>query len=181
MPDVYNDFAIECFSTRKRRKIIDKKLIDLMEDQINKELYSAYLYYDIAEYYRSKGLDGFHKRFEDQAREEIEHAEKFAEYLHDNDVAFKLKTIAAPENDFKNLREPLVLQNTHEKYVTSLIHQLYDCAEKVGDTATKHFLGWYVNEQIEEEKTAKDLLEQYDLYAKDGGIGLYQVNKDLLK
>lgn len=54
---------------------MDKKLIDLMEDQINKELYSAYLYYDIAEYYRSKGLDGFHKRFEDQAREEIEHAE----------------------------------------------------------------------------------------------------------
>lgn len=158
---------------------MEQELIDLIETQINKELYSAYLYFDIAEFYRSKSLDGLHSWFEKQAQEEIEHAEKFAEYLHDSDVQFKLLPIDAPSNKFDDLRAPLTLQIEHEKYVTSLIHNIYKVAEKIGDIATKNFVSWYVSEQIEEEKTAKDMLDKYDLFAKDGGLGLYQFDKDI--
>ena len=71
------------------------------------------------------------------------------------------------------------MQIEHEKYVSSLIHQLYLTAEDVRDIATVKFLGWYVEEQIEEEKKATDLLDRYDLFAKDSGLGLYQLDKDL--
>ncbi len=155
-----------------------KKTIKLIEEQINKELYSAYLYYDIAEYYRAKGLDGLHTHFEAQAQEEIEHAEKFAEYLHDMEVSFKLLPIDAPDNDFKDLREPLALQVTHEKYVTELICGIEKQAEKDGDSQTKNFIQWYVTEQMEEEKHSKEMLDKYDLFAKDGGYALYMYDKE---
>ncbi len=158
-----------------------KDMISLMEQQINKELYSAYLYYDIAEYYRSKGLDGLHAHFEAQAREEIEHAEKFSEYLHDMEVSFKLLPIEAPNNNFKDLREPLALQLEHEKYVTSLILKIVDQADKDGDRRTANFADWFVTEQLEEEKHSKEMLGKYDLYAKDGGLGLFQYDKQYLK
>ena len=152
----------------------------LIEDQINKELYSAYLYFDIAEYYRAKGLKGFHVWFEQQAREEIEHAERFAEYLHDLSVPFVLKPIEAPSNDFQSIREPLVLQIKHEKYVTSLIHAIVRQAEKDGDIGTVDFLSWYVAEQREEEEKATALLTRYDVFADGDKVGLYHMDKDLL-
>ena len=149
----------------------------LIENQINKELYSAYLYFDIAEYYRSRGLDGLHEHFEEQAREEIEHAEKFAEYLHDMEVEFSLLPIDAPKNSFKTLRDPLVLQLEHEKYVTSLILDIKKQAEKDKDFKCSNFIEWYISEQMEEEKHSKDMLDLYDLIAKDGGLGLYTFDK----
>lgn len=155
------------------------ELKNLIEDQINKELYSAYLYFDIAEFYRAKGLKGFHVWFEKQAQEEIEHAERFAEYLHDLAVPFVLKPIAAPDNHFESIREPLVLQVTHEKYVTSLIHAIARQAEKDGDVGTVDFLSWYIAEQREEEEKASALLTRYDLFADGDKVGLYHLDKDL--
>lgn len=155
------------------------ELKQLIEQQINKEFYSAYFYYGIAEYYRSKGLDGFHAWFEAQAQEEVEHAEKFAEYLHDREISFQLLPIEAPDCTFADLREPLARQVEHEKLVTSLILAIYQQACDDNDILTRSFLQWFVTEQLEEEKTAKELLEQYDLFAKDNATGLYQMNKDL--
>ena len=156
------------------------ELKNLIEDQINKELYSAYLYFDIAEFYRAKGLKGFHEWFEKQAQEEIEHAERFAEYLHDLAVPFALKPIAAPENHFESIREPLVLQINHEKYVTSLIHAIVRQAEKDGDVGTVDFLSWYVSEQREEEEKATSMLTRFDLFADGDKVGLYHMDKDLV-
>ena len=160
---------------------MNKKLLALIEDQINKELWSAYIYYDMAEFYRSKGLDGFHKWFENQAREEVEHAEKFMEFLHDRDEEFALKSIEAPNQKYKDLREPLVYQVEHEKLVTSLILNIYKCAKEVGDISAEVFMHWYVNEQMEEESHSKDLLDRYDMYGKDGGLGLHQIDKEIGK
>lgn len=158
---------------------MNKELTELIENQINKELWSAYLYLDVAEYYRSKGFDGLHKYFEAQAKEEVEHAEKFMEFLHDEDISFELKLIEGPKNHFKDLREPLVFQIEHEKVVTSLIYKIYDKAVEVKDHRVSEFLRWYINEQTEEEKTAKDLLDRYDLLSTSGGIGLLKFDKSL--
>ena len=160
---------------------MDKQLHDLIEDQINKELWSAYISLDMAEYYQAKGLHGLHAWFEKQAKEEVEHAEKFMEFLHDRDESFSLKPIAAPGKVYKDLREPLVYQIEHEKLVTSLILAIYNKAKEVGDVLVEHFMSWYVNEQLEEESHSKELLDQYDLFAKDGGLGLREFDKDCEK
>lgn len=160
---------------------MDKKIYELINDQINKELYSAYAYYAVAEYYQEHGLHGFHSWFEHQASEEVEHAEKFAEYLQTNGKKVILKSIEVLDKDFKDLREPLVFQVEHEAYVTSLIHAILAEANKQDDFNTQSFLGWFIEEQMEEEKTAKELLCKYDLLAKEGGLGLYRLDKDLSK
>ena len=158
---------------------MDKKLKDLIEDQINKELWSAYIYYDMAEFYRARGLDGFHHYFEKQAHEEYEHAEKFAEYLQDLGVAFEMKPIAAPGYKYHDFRDPLVTQLEHEKLVTSLIEKIYAESVALKDYKTTAFLTWYINEQFEEEKIAKDLLDKFDLFAKDDKAMLYKLDKEL--
>lgn len=160
---------------------MDKKLQTLIEDQINKELWSAYIYFDMAEYYRAKSLDGFHKWFEAQAKEEFEHAEKFAEFLQDLEVPFRLKAIAEPGKEYKDIREPLVYQCEHEALVTSLINNIHKVAVELGDSKVTNFIQWFIAEQMEEEKTAKELLSKYDLFGKDGGLGLYELDKELGK
>lgn len=158
---------------------MDNKLHDLIEDQINKELWSAYFYYDIAEYYRSKNLDGFAARFKHQAHEEVEHADKFVNFLQDLEIPFVLKAVPGPEEKFKDFRDPLLFQVKHEAYVTSLIYGIYNRAYDVKDLGVQNFIQRYIAEQLEEEKTAKDLLAKFDLIAKDGGIAVYQFDKDL--
>lgn len=160
---------------------MDKKLYELMNDQINKELYSAYAYYAVAEFYRGKGLFGFHTWFENQAREEMEHAEKFAEYIQDHGEKVALKNIEVVDRSFKDLRDPLVFQEEHEAYVTSLIYGLLKRANEVDDFTAASFLDWYITEQAEEEKHAKELTLKYDLFAKDGGLGLYKLDQELGK
>lgn len=157
---------------------MEESLRLLMEDQVNKELWSAYLYLDIAEYYRAKGMDGLHSWFEAQAREEVEHAEKFMEFLHDCDVAFVLKPIEAPHKTFKDLREPLVFQLEHEKLVTSLIKNIQSVAHKLDDVTVMNFMNWFISEQFEEEKHSKELIEKYDLLC-DTGLGLFEFDKSL--
>lgn len=160
---------------------MEKKVYELINEQINKELYSAYAYYAVAEYYRAKGLHGFHTWFEKQAQEEIEHAEKFSEYLQDNGLKVVLKSIEVLNEEFKDLRDPLLFQIKHESYVTSLIHAIYAEVSKGDDYATANFLDWFIEEQREEEKNARDLLIKFDLFAKEGGLGLYELDKELGK
>lgn len=157
------------------------KLIKLIQSQINWELYSAYAYYAVAEFYRSKGLPGFHSYFEKQAKEEIEHAEKLSEYLQDHDVAIELADIKALKEKFVSLRDPLVFFVNHEKEVTALIHALYREARAEDDLEAMEFLSWYVKEQGEEEKSSSDLLQKFDLFASNGGLGLYELDKELAK
>lgn len=158
---------------------MNEELVALIEDQINKELWSGYLYYGVAEYYRAKGLDGFHAWFMKHAIEETEHAEKFCEYLQDRGISFKFKPIEPLTRTFNDIREPLEFQVEHEKVVTGLINNIYALANKLDDVLTKNFIQWFITEQLEEEKTAKDLLEHYDLFCKDSPSGLYHFDKDL--
>lgn len=112
---------------------MEKHVFELLNDQINKELYSAYLYLDIANYYDDKGLDGFANWYEIQAKEEMDHAMLIYHYLHNNDQSVTLKEIAKPDKIFTDLMGPLKIALEHEKYVTSLINNIYAAAQGVND------------------------------------------------
>lgn len=147
--------------------MLKKEVASLLEQQINKEFYSAYLYLDISNYYYSKNLDGFGNWFKIQAQEERDHALLFLTYLQNNGEAPKLAAIDAPDKVFNNFRDPLIAVLKHEQYVTALINNIYAEAMKVNDFRTLQFLDWFVKEQGEEEKNANDLLGRFDLFGSD--------------
>ncbi|MBQ3405297.1 MAG: ferritin [Oscillospiraceae bacterium] len=157
---------------------MDKKIRDLLNDQINKEFYSAYLYLDIANFYSAKGLDGFANWFEIQAKEEQSHAMLFYQFLHNNDQLVELEAIGKPDKTFSTLSDPLEAALEHEKYVTSLINNIYAAAQKAKDFRTVQFLDWFVKEQGEEEKNANDLITKMELFGSDPK-GLYMLNSEL--
>ena len=157
---------------------MDKKVAGLLNDQINKELYSAYLYLDMANFYSAKGLDGFANWYEIQAREEQDHAMLMYKYLHNNGQAVTLEAVAKPDKEFKELADPLKAAHGHEQYVTSLINAIYDAAQAVKDYRTVQFLDWFVKEQGEEEKNSSDLITKMELFGGDAK-GLYMLNSEL--
>ncbi len=157
---------------------MNEKVAALLVDQINKELYSAYLYLDLANFYNDKGLDGFANWYDVQVEEEMSHAKLMKQYLRNNGVAITLQTIAKPDKAFANLKDPIVIGLEHEKYVTSLIHAIYAAAQEDHDFRTMEFLNWFVKEQGEEEKNAQDLLNKFELFGDDARA-LYLLDNEL--
>ena len=157
---------------------MDQKVASLLNDQINKEFYSAYLYLDMANFYTRKGLDGFANWYEIQAKEEQDHAMLMYQYLHNNDVEVTLEAIAKPDKAFSTLMDPLKAGLEHEKYVTSLINNIYSAAVAVNDFRTTQFLDWFIKEQGEEEKNSTDLITKMELFGDDAR-SLYMLNSEL--
>lgn len=157
---------------------MNEKVAALLNTQINKELYSAYLYLDIANFYSKKGLDGFANWYEIQAKEEQDHAMLMYRYLHNNDVDVTLEAIAKPDKTFNNLMDPLKAGLEHERYVTSLINTIYAAAQEVSDFRTTQFLDWFIKEQGEEEKNSMDQITKMELFGDDAR-SLYMLNSEL--
>ena len=158
--------------------MLDQKVIELLNDQINKEFYSAYLYLDIANYYTANDLDGFGNWYNIQAQEERDHALLFLKYLQNNGVKVDLKAIDKPSEVFENHLDPLLVGAKHERYVTDLIHNIYDAAYGVKDFRTMQFLDWFVKEQLEEEENADKLVNKYKLFGDDPK-SLYLLDQEL--
>ncbi len=158
--------------------MLDKKVIELLNDQINKELYSAYLYLDIANYYIDIDLDGFGNWYNIQAQEERDHALLFIKYLQSNGVKVTLKAVDEPDEKFEKPIDPLLAGAKHERYVTSLIHNIYDAAYSVKDFRTMQFLDWFVKEQLEEEENADKLVNKFNLFGDDPK-SLYLLDQEL--
>lgn len=157
---------------------MEQKVIELLNNQVNKELYSAYLYLDMANFYSAKGLDGFANWFEIQAKEEQDHAMLFYQYLHNNSQTVTLEAIDKPDKTFTELADPLKVALVHECYVTSLINTIYAAAQEVNDFRTVQFLDWFIKEQGEEEKNTSDLITKMELFGADAK-GLYMLNSEL--
>ena len=157
---------------------MDAKVSQLLNEQINKEFYSAYLYLDMANFYSAKGLDGFANWFEIQAKEEQDHAMLMYEYMHNNDQTVTLEAIAKPDKVFAELIDPLRAALEHEQYVTASIHTIYAAAKASDDFRAMQFLDWFVKEQGEEEKNASDLITKMELFGSDAR-GLYMLNQEL--
>ena len=158
---------------------MDKKVYELLNDQINKELYSGYLYLSFADYYEAEGLKGFANWYVIQAQEERDHALIFRRYLIDNDCPVVLKAIDEPDKKFKSHIEPLEAALEHEKYVTSLINDIYAAADKAKDYRTLQFLKWFIDEQMEEEANASEMVSNMKLFGTDPK-GLYALDREYL-
>ena len=158
--------------------MLDKKVKDLINAQINKELYSSYLYLDFANYYEDQGLSGFAHWYDIQAREEVEHAMKLRTYLFDNGERVVFEAIAKPDKELANVEEGLQAALAHERYISASINEIYEAASEIKDYKTVEYLNWFVREQVEEEKNAEDLLKKYQLFGKECR-GLYALDKDM--
>ena len=158
--------------------MLNKKVANLINEQVNKEFYSAYLYLSFADYYEDEGLDGFANWYIIQAQEEMEHAMMMRRYLLDNGISVKLDTIEKPNKVFANIKEPLEAGLEHEQYVTSLINKIYSAAFELKDFKTMQFLDWFIKEQTEEEKNAGDLVKKMKMFAVDAKT-LYMLNSEL--
>ena len=159
-------------------KMLDAKVANLINEQVNKEFYSAYLYLDFSNYYYNEGLDGFGNWYKIQAQEERDHAMLMLTYLQNNGEKVVLEAIAKPDVELKEFIDPLNEGLKHEQYVTSLIHNIYDAANSVRDFRTMQFLDWFVKEQGEEEKNAEDLVKKFTLFGSEPK-GLYMLDNEL--
>lgn len=157
---------------------MDKKVHELLNQQINKEFYSAYLYLDFSNYFKRRGLDGFANWYMVQAQEERDHAMLFYQYLQNENQIVTLDAIAKPDKEIKADMDALLAGLEHEKYVTSLINDIYAAAHDVKDFRTMQFLDWFVKEQGEEETNANDMITKMELFGSDPR-SLYMLNSEL--
>ena len=158
--------------------MLNEKVIYLLNDQINKELYSAYLYLDMSNYFADNDLDGFANWYYIQAQEERDHAMLFLKYLQSNGIRPVLKAVDMPDKVFEKHIDPLLAGAEHERYVTDLIHNIYDAAYSVKDFRTMQFLDWFVKEQLEEEENADKLVNKFNLFGDDPK-SLYLLDQEL--
>lgn len=158
--------------------MLNEKIVTLINEQINKELFSEYLYLDMANYYIANNLNGFGNWFNVQVQEERSHAMLFIKYLQNNGDDVVLGDIKASTTKFTDLAEPLKASLEHERLITDSIHNIYAAALELKDYRTTQFLDWFIKEQGEEEQNADDLVKKYELFGKDGK-GLYLLDSEL--
>ena len=149
-----------------------------LNEQINKEMYSAYLYMSMSAHSTNIGLSGFANWFMVQYKEEMEHAMKIYDYVNDQSGKVKLKTIDEPLSTFKDAMDMFQKTLKHEQFITKSINELVDLAIKEKDHATQIFLQWFVTEQIEEEGNDNDIIAKLKLTG-DKGNGLFMIDKEL--
>lgn len=156
---------------------MNEKIAALLNQQINKELYSAYLYLDIYNHYDSLDLDGYANYYMIQAQEERDHALLFMKYMQNNGLKVTLEAIDKPNEVFTDILGPLEVAAEHERYVTALINAIYQECHEAKDFRTMKFLDWFVDEQMEEEDNADSMINRYKLFGSDPK-GLYSLDQE---
>lgn len=158
--------------------MLNKKIEAALNDQINAELYSAYIYYAMSAYFETKGLGGFAGWMRAQAMEEVVHAQKFFTYINERGGAVKLGAIDAPPAEWDSPLAAFKAAYDHEVHVSGLIHKLVDLAASENDHPTSNFLQWFVAEQVEEEASADEIVGKLELIG-DGTGGLFMLDREL--
>jgi ferritin len=138
--------------------MIGKAMQDLMNEQINKEIFSSYLYLSMAAYFADKNLPGFAHWMRVQEAEEHEHAMKFYDFILERGGKVALKAIEAPKTGWNSTMEVAEEVAAHEAVITASIYALYELALKEKDYPTQMMLQWFINEQVEEEKNAGEII-----------------------
>ncbi len=158
--------------------MIDPKVEQGINDQINAELYSSYLYFAMANYFEQISLPGAAHWMRAQALEEMTHVTKFADYLNDRRGKVVLVAIDAPPAEWESPMAAFTASYEHETTITTCINKLLDLALANSDHATANFLQWFVSEQVEEEANVDAVVQQLKLVAQTEG-GLFLIDKDL--
>lgn len=158
--------------------MLSKKMLDALNEQINAELYSAYLYLSMASHLDANNLPGFAHWMKKQYAEEVSHAMKIYEYVNDRGGRVVLSAIQAPAVEFKSALEIFEKSLEHEKHVTSLINKLVDIADAEHDRATHVFLHWFIEEQVEEEKSVSEIVDTLRMIG-DKGHAVFMLDRQL--
>ena len=158
--------------------MITKKMETALNEQINAEMYSAYLYLAMAAHFEAANLPGFAHWMKAQSEEETEHGMKFYEFINDRGGRVKLQAIDQPPVEFGTPVEIFKVVVNHEEQVTASIHKLYALAQAENDYPTQVMLHWFIDEQVEEEKNANSILEMLKL-AGDQGAALLMADRAL--
>jgi len=158
---------------------MNKKLVDEINLQIKYEFFSAHLYLAMASFSKANDYDGFESWFLTQVQEETFHAMKFYRYMHERGESVTITGFEDPKNDYKSLKEAFEYALEHEGFVTGRINHLMDVATEVKDYAALQFLQWYVNEQVEEEDTFRNMLGKIKMVG-EVGEGVYHLDKEAM-
>ena len=148
--------------------MLSSKLQDAINQQINAEMYSAYLYLSMAAHFESVNLGGFAHWMKLQHGEETVHAMKLFDFVNDSGGRVVLQAISAPPVEFGSALEVMEQTLAHERMVTGMINRLYGLAEAEKDHAARAMLDWFIEEQVEEEKTAEDIVERLKIGGSEG-------------
>jgi len=157
---------------------LEDKMSDALNEQINKEIFSAYLYYSMAAYFDSLNLEGFAKWMKVQAKEELTHAQKLYDYIYDKGGIVELDSIDKPKKGWESPLEAFKDAYEHEISVTQSIDKLVDLAKELNDHATQNFLQWFVNEQVEEEANTKKIVDTLQMIG-ESKTALFMYNGQL--
>lgn len=158
--------------------MISDAINNIINEQINKEFYSGYLYLSMSAYLRELGLFGFASWTKHQAKEEVEHGLKLFDYLIERNSFVTLKQIKTPEFEFNGIVSIFNHIYEHEKCITSSVMKIAKTAEEECDRTTLAFIDWFITEQIHEEQTVKDIIKRLELFGDDK-TSLFLMDKEL--
>ncbi len=158
--------------------MLTQRMEEALNEQINAELYSGYLYMAMSAYFAKEGLPGFATWMHAQAQEEQSHAEKFYNFILERDGRVTLKTIEAPPASWDSALAAFQDSLAHEQKVTDRINKLMDLAVEEKDHATRGFLQWFVDEQVEEEDSVRQVIDELKMVGGAGG-GMFMLNREL--
>lgn len=158
--------------------MLSKKIEEALNAQINAEMWSAYLYLSMAAYCHANGNPGMGNWFEVQFQEEQDHAKILFNYIIRRDGKVTLAPIEAVPTTWDSILDVFKSTLAHEQQVTTLINKLFALTTAENDYATQSMLKWFIDEQVEEEETAKTIIDNLKMI-KDNGYGLYMLDKEL--
>ncbi len=158
--------------------MIKEKMISALNEQVNREMYSAYLYMSMSAHCSTIGLKGFANWFMVQYHEEMLHAMKIYEYILRQGGEVRLQSIKTPPYTFESPLDMFTKTLAHEQYITASINELMELAIAEKDHATQIFLEWYVTEQVEEEENDNDIIQQLKII-KDNSHALLMLDREL--
>jgi len=158
--------------------MISDTINEILNEQINKEFYSGYLYLSMSAYLKELGLDGFASWTKLQAKEEVEHGLKIFDYLISCESFVTLKQIRTPEFEFKGIISIFNHIYEHEKCITNAIKTIVQKANEENDITTLNFMDWFIEEQIEEERAVKNIIKRLKLFGDDK-VALHLMDKEL--
>jgi ferritin len=158
--------------------MLSEKMLNELNDQINAELHSAYLYLAMAAHFEDVNLPGMVGWMKIQAQEEVGHAMKFYGYVFDRNAKVELKMIEGPQTKWDSPLAAFEAAFEHEQYISGRINKLVDLAVQDNDHATRSFLNWFVDEQVEEEATANDIVQRLKSVG-DNKAGLFILDREL--
>jgi len=157
---------------------ISKKMQTAINEQINAEIYSAYMYLGMSTHFQTNGLPGFANWMYVQWQEELTHAMKFLKYVEERGGKVELKQIDCPPQDWKSSLQIMQASLKHEQHVTSLINKLVELSLEEKDYATHNMLQWYISEQVEEEANVSAIIDELEMVG-DNKQGFLMIDREL--